>query len=388
MDDLQNSIFNVLSKHPNLKGREIANKLGLEKQVVNSFLAKNKDKFHINELYQWNNSIQETELLVEFQKGWVDAEVFELSLSGYNNLFESNGKIRFVFTETKLLLDAIMRLLCLSNQLGQRGILICLDFRNCINTFGYLDRLGFFKYLHDSVQVFPEKPKASLAEKYSKNSENLIEVFPICPRDIDNGDVLRISGVFKNSFSEHEIQVLLPKLQMFVASLIDNVRQHGQSELVGYSALQIYNLIGQNQKKIVLVIADNGAGLISTLRQALTYDRYRDLALLFGRNSIENNKTLLAHVLNNGGITQKEDGSRGGLGLNEAHLAIAKISKQETVNQLELKNIDVNVSIRLDDCLYNFPYKHNQLKNCDLVHRGQYTKIYGTQVILTILLTK
>lgn len=388
MDDLQNSIFNVLSKHPNLKGREIAKKLGLEKQVVNSFLAKNKNKFHIDELHQWNNIIQETELVVEFQKGWVDAEVFELNLSGYNNLFESNEKIRFVFTETKLLLDAIMRLLCLSNQLGQRGILICLDFRNCINTFGYLDRLGFFKHLHDSVQVFPEKPKASLAEKYSKNSENLIEVFPICPRDIDNGDVLRISGVFKNSFSEHEIQVLLPKLQIFVASLIDNVRQHGQSELVGYSALQIYNLIGQNQKKIVLVIADNGAGLISTLRQALTYDRYRDLALLFGGNSIENNKTLLAHVLNNGGITQKEDGSRGGLGLNEAHLAIAKISKLETVNQLELKNIDVNVSIRLDDCLYNFPYKHNQLKNCDLVHRGQYTKIYGTQFILTILLTK
>ena len=388
LDDLQNSIFNVLSKHPNLKGREIAKKLGLEKQVVNSFLAKNKNKFHIDELHQWNNIIQETELVVEFQKGWVDAEVFELNLSGYNNLFESNEKIRFVFTETKLLLDAIMRLLCLSNQLGQRGILICLDFRNCINTFGYLDRLGFFKHLHDSVQVFPEKPKASLAEKYSKNSENLIEVFPICPRDIDNGDVLRISGVFKNSFSEHEIQVLLPKLQIFVASLIDNVRQHGQSELVGYSALQIYNLIGQNQKKIVLVIADNGAGLISTLRQALTYDRYRDLALLFGGNSIENNKTLLAHVLNNGGITQKEDGSRGGLGLNEAHLAIAKISKLETVNQLELKNIDVNVSIRLDDCLYNFPYKHNQLKNCDLVHRGEFTKIYGTQFILTILLTK
>lgn len=388
LDDLQNSIFNVLSKHPNLKGREIAKILGLEKQVVNSFLAKNKDKFHIDELHQWNNIIQEAELVVEFQKGWVDAEVFEFNLSGYNNLFESNGKIRFVFTETKLLLDAIMRLLCLSNQLGQRGILICLDFRNCINTFGYLDRLGFFKHLHDSVQIFPEKPKASLAEKYSKNSENLIEVFPICPKDIDNGDVLRISGVFKNSFSEHEIQVLLPKLQMFVASLIDNVRQHGQSELVGYSALQIYNLINQNQKKIVLVIADNGAGLISTLRQALTYDRYRDLELLFGENSIENNKTLLAHVLNNGGITQKEDGSRGGLGLNEAHLAIAKISKQETVDQLELKNIDVNVSIRLDDCLFNFPYKHNQLKNCDLVHRGQYTKIYGTQFILTILLTK
>lgn len=388
LDDLQNLIFNVLSKSPNLTGREIAKILGRDKREVNSFLAKNKDKFRQDEDHQWNNSIQEIEFVIEFQKGWVSAEVFEHHLFEYTNLFELNGKLRFVFTETKLLLDTIMRFLCLSNQLGQHGRLICLDFRNCASTFGYLDRLGFFKHLHDSVQVFPEKPKTSLAEKYSKNSENLIEVFSICPKDIDNRDVLRISDVFKNSFSEHEIQVLLPKLQIFIASLIDNVRQHGQSELVGYSALQIYNLIGKNQKKIVLVIADNGAGLISTLRQALTYDRYSDLALLFRESSIDNNKTLLAHVLNNGGITQKEDGSRGGLGLNEAHLAIAKISKQESVDQLELKNIDVNVSIRLDDCLYNFPYKHNQLKNCDLVHRGQFTKIYGTQFILTILLTK
>ena len=176
MDDLQDLIFNVLSKYPNLKGREIAKKLGLEKQVVNSFLAKNKDKFYMDEHHQWNNSIQEIEFVIEFKKGWIDAEIFERNLLGYRNLFELNGKIRFVFTETKLLLDAIMRLLCLSNQLGQQGRLIYLDFRSCANTFGYLDRLGFFKHLHESVQVLPEKPKLSLAEKYSKNSENLIEV--------------------------------------------------------------------------------------------------------------------------------------------------------------------------------------------------------------------
>ncbi|QNY18733.1 hypothetical protein IC765_01410 [Acinetobacter seifertii] len=386
LDDLQNLIFNVLSKHPNLKGREIAKRISKDRQTVNAFLDKNRDKFQQDENYQWSN-LENKELVIEFPRKWVDANIFESNLEFYPSLFELEITVRFVFNE-RLLLDAIMRLLCLSNQLGQQGKLIYLDFRNCANTFRYLDRLGFFKYLHDSVQVLPEKPETSLAEKYSKNSENLIEVFPICPKDIDNGDVLRISDVFKNSFSEHEVKVLLPKLQMFVASLIDNVRQHGQSELVGYSALQIYNLIGQDQKKIVLVIADNGAGLISTLRQALTYGRYSNLALLFGESSIDNNKTLLAHVLNNGGITQKKDGSRGGLGLNEAHLAIAKISKQETVDQLGLKNIDVNVSIRLDDCLYNFPYKHNQLKNGDFVHRGKFTKIYGTQFILTILLTK
>lgn len=136
-----------------------------------------------------------------------------------------------------------------------------------------------------------------------------------------------------------------------------------------------------------MVIADNGEGLITTLRKALGYERYHVLAKQFGNESVENNKKLLAHVLNNGGITQKEDQNRGGLGLNEAHSAISKISKYETVAQLDIKKIDVNVSIRLDDGLYDFLYEHNQLKSCDLAYKTEYTKIGGTQFILSIVLT-
>lgn len=82
LDDLQNLIFNVLSKYPNLTGREIAKKLGKEKREINSLLDKNKDKFYMDESYKWNNSIQETEFVIEFKKGWVDAEVFERNLLG------------------------------------------------------------------------------------------------------------------------------------------------------------------------------------------------------------------------------------------------------------------------------------------------------------------
>ena len=385
LDDLQDLIFNVLSKHPNLTGREIARKLGKEKREINSFLDKNRDKFHQDAIYQWSN-LENNELVIEFPKKWVDADTFETGLAIFPNLFELDNTVRFVFND-RLLLDAIIRLLCLTNQLCQKGKLVCLDFRSCMNTFGYLNRLNFFKYLHNSVQVLPERPNTKLAEKYKNNSENLIEVFPICSEDMDNEEVLRISKVLKNSFNEYETQVLLPKLQMFIGSLIDNVREHGYSSLTGYSALQIYNIPNSNQKKIVLVIADNGAGLVNTLRKALTYEHYKNIALPFQGSDIESNKRLIAYVLNNGGITQTAIENRG-LGLNEAHSALAKISKKETIDLLRLKNIDVNVSIRLDDCKYHFPYHSNYLKDIDLTHTGDLTKMYGTQFILTIVLTK
>ncbi|MEB3755050.1 hypothetical protein [Acinetobacter sp. MD2(2019)] len=385
LDDLQNLIFNVLSKYPNLRGREIAKKISKDRQKVNAFLDKNRDKFQQDENYQWSN-LENKELVIEFPKKWVDANLFESNLEFYPSLFELQITIRFVFNE-RLLLDAIIRLLCLTNQLCQKGKLVFLDFRNCINTFTYLRRLSFFKYLHDSAQVLPKRPNPESDEKYRNNSENLIEVFPICSEDINNEDVFRISQVLEGSFNEYEKQVLLPKLQMFIGSLIDNVREHGYSDLTGYSALQIYNIPNSNQKKIVLVIADNGSGLINTLRKALNYEHYKNIALPFQENNIESNKSLIAYVLNNGGITQTGVENRG-LGLNEVHSALAKISKKETRDLLNLENIEVKVSIRLDDCKYHFPYQSNYLKDKDLTHTGGLTKMYGTQFILTIVLTK
>ncbi|MFR9680681.1 hypothetical protein [Acinetobacter sp. SEK570] len=76
MDDLQNLIFNVLSKYPNLKGREIAKKISKDRQIVNAFLDRNRDKFQQDENYQWNN-IENKELVIEFPKKWVDANIFE-----------------------------------------------------------------------------------------------------------------------------------------------------------------------------------------------------------------------------------------------------------------------------------------------------------------------
>jgi len=384
-------IINILDSKPNLTGREIANILGKEKREINSFLDKNRDVFYKDELtFRWCNYKEdvEKEIIITFPSGWVDAEIFETNILVHSNLFEEDTIIRFVFKGTQLLLDAILRLLCLANQLSHRRKKVYLDFCSCMETYRYLNRLGFFQHLHQDVYVLPNKPFESLAKKYNQNSNSLIEIFEICPHDDNNNEeVLRISEVFKNNFSDHEIRILLPKLQMFIGSLIDNVREHGYSDLVGYSALQIYHKPVLNQKKIILVIADNGSGLTTTLRKALTYPRYKEVAHHFMEQSIEDDKKLIAHVLNEGGITQTNDENRG-LGLNEVHQALTKISKQETINLLELENIDVRVSIRQDDCQINFPYKYNFLKEKDLTHRSKLTKIYGTQFILTILLTK
>ena len=72
LDDLQHLIFNFLSKHPNLKGREIAKRISKDRQTVNAFLDKNRDKFQQDENYQWSN-LENKELVIEFPKKWVDA---------------------------------------------------------------------------------------------------------------------------------------------------------------------------------------------------------------------------------------------------------------------------------------------------------------------------
>ncbi|WP_372375537.1 hypothetical protein [Acinetobacter ursingii] len=153
MDDLQNLIFNVLSKYPNLRGREIAKKISKDRQKVNAFLDKNRDKFQQDENYQWSN-LENKELVIEFPKKWVDANVFESNLEFYPSLFELKNTVRFVFNE-RLLLDAIIRLLCLTNQLCQKGKFVCLDFRNYINTFTYLRRLSFLSICMIQLKYYP-----------------------------------------------------------------------------------------------------------------------------------------------------------------------------------------------------------------------------------------
>ena len=138
LDDLQDLIFNVLSKHPNLTGREIAKKLGIERREVNSFLDKNRGAFHQDENYKWEN--KEQNIVIIFPSGWINAEKYELILKGYSNLFNAKNIVKFVFEpETKFLLESIARFLALSNQLFNHGVRVVIDFGSCKASIGLFE---------------------------------------------------------------------------------------------------------------------------------------------------------------------------------------------------------------------------------------------------------
>lgn len=388
---MRDLIINILDSKPNLTGREIANILGKEKREINSFLDKNRDVFYKDELtFRWCNYKEdvEKEILITFPSGWVDAERFEANILVHSNLFEEDAIIRFVFKGTQLLLDAILRLLCIANQLNFAKKKIILDFSNCISTYNYLNRIGFFKCLSNDIIVLPRRPNEFLANKYQGNSGSLVEIFKIFPSNQANDEMAKISAVFEDNFSKEESLFLLPKLRSFIANLIDNVREHGHSDLDGFSALQIYhpnkNL---DQKKIILVVADNGLGLTNTLRKALKLNKYKDIASQLPKDNLDHTKKLISLVFNMGGISQTGDENRG-LGLHEVHRNLQKLPKLQTMESLNLNNIYVTVSIRQDTYQINFPYRDKPLVVEDMTSLNHLTKINGTQFILTILLTK
>ncbi|MGS0707652.1 hypothetical protein ACVBEE_14285 [Acinetobacter sp. ANC 3781] len=386
---MKDLIINLLDLNPNLTGREISKKLGIDRKAINSFLHENADSFYQNEsTYQWCNlKKSDEEIIIACSSGWIDAEIFENNILIHSNLFEKD-LIRFVFKGTQLLLDAILRLLCITNQLSFAKKKVVLDFNNCINTYNYINRIGFFKCLSKDVIVLPRRPNEFLANKYHGNSGNLVEIFKIIPSNQANDEMAKISAVFEDNFSKEESLFLLPKLRSFIANLIDNVREHGHSDLDGFSALQIYhpnkNL---DQKKIILVVADNGLGLTNTLRKALKLNKYKDIASQLSKENLDHTKKLISLVFNLGGISQTGDENRG-LGLHEIHRNLQKLPKIQTMESLNLNNIQVTVSIRQDTYQINFPYKDKPLVVEDMTSLNHLTKINGTQFILTILLTK
>ena len=127
-------IEQVLREQPGLKGKEIANKIGAERKLVNSFLHKNTDHFSQNDNYCWFLSAP-SELRVQFEQNqWMDCNSFERSLenNGSPLYFECNSVVFVVPQQCNILLDAAARFLALCNQLSYFNKAVTIDFNDCI----------------------------------------------------------------------------------------------------------------------------------------------------------------------------------------------------------------------------------------------------------------
>lgn len=354
---MKEKIEAILIDTPGLKGREIANKIGKDKKEVNSFLDKNKDHFYQDDEYKWH--LQSKITTVEFLPGWINAEKYESFLSTHPDLFSAKGPVRFIFPQDcNLLLESISRFLALLNQLEYEDIDVMVDLAECDNTRSFLGRAGFFDLLSTGVRVLPGRPASSAAKIYKGNSDSLVEIGAIYPNKKNKGLIVALRSNFVGNSNENFETVALTVFSEF----INNVRDHSESPLEGFAALQVYNP-PRRRKHIQTVISDSGVGVVSTLRSTLE-KHYPDLYKRFPDNGDDADIGLALEVFSKGNISRYGQESGRGLGFKSSREQASKF--------------DADLSIRMDT--FNIKLQYRDGKLVDKKTSKNLTRIKGTHI--------
>lgn len=325
LDDIKNILHNT----PGLKGREIARKLNKDRKEVNSFLAKNSEGLYQSD-YKW--FIEETNT-VEWnidKCSWLACDSFEESYLDVGNILqaeESNITINFP-ENCKILLIAAARIMALTNQLNLKGKNVTLNFGGCPKAMGYLNRLGFFDYVHSDIEILPARPKTSKAKKYKGNSKNLVEIGDIDLHAFNE----ELPKELTTAFTHHAGEEYYMAAFTVFSELIGNVEEHSETPIPGFAALQLYN---GREKHIQIVISDHGLGLTNTLKTGLA-EHYPDLASSLDLDDIESDIVLIKKALIEGKLSRyghNPDNIARGLGLKKSQDYALKYNAEITVRQ-------------------------------------------------------
>jgi len=230
--------------------------------------------------------------LIALPPYWVDASKLETAIRNGGpphapGIFEV--LIRFP-VGCKLMIDAAIRLLSLANQLAYATCRVRLEFEaGESGTMGYLNRVGFFDHLSQSVEVVPSRPTYSGAQLYRGGNTGLVEIARINKDARDAGLPTRLTDALMKSCSTRPDAAELEGAAWTIfAELIDNVFSHSQTPLDGYAALQVY----KNGDRLMVAVSDSGLGIMDTLRPSLQSEFPR----LVGHSDVE----LLVEVFRQG----------------------------------------------------------------------------------------
>ncbi len=344
----------VLLNNPNLKGKDIAKKIGKDKKSVNSFLHAHKDHFVQDNNYCWSLAKTE-ELTIEFEENtWVDCCSFENSLGIAGSPLDSQyTTIIFVVPKKcNILLDASARFLALCNQLAHAGKKVTIDFNNCKSTLNYFDRIGFFQHLNEDIAVLPKRPSVSKALTYKGNSESVVEFGAVDPKQVDKELVNQLTDRFvQQSDSRYETAAFT-----VFSEFIGNVSEHSETPLSGFAALQKYE---GRRKHIQTVISDSGLGIAATLKPSLL-SHYPDLHKLCISDDFD--MAVVTAVLTKGEISRF--GSGRGLGFKSSREQAAKF--------------DARLSVRQENFSLELEYKDGEIVSVD--KQEDLPTIYGTHL--------
>lgn len=335
---MKEDILKILSQDPGLRGRQIANKLGLDKKAVNSYLSKQQGIFVKDENHCWY--IANSEMKIELDSdSWVDGKALDNSIKKSGSPLEADeSSVLFVVPEgCKILLEAAARLLAMSNQLAYIGKDVTIDLSDCHNTLTYFDRMGFFDLLDPGVVVMPYRPKTSRASIYKGNNDSVVEFGEVDPDNLDEDIPIRLKESFVHYAGEQYSQPAFTVL----SELFGNVRDHSNSPIPGYIALQRYKGREGYQSfpsHIQTIVSDSGLGITGTLLPVLK-ERYFSLYKRFDFDEPRSRPLLVKEVFKKGQISSSSDEGRG-LGLKRsgdvAASYNAKISVREDTFELTL----------------------------------------------------
>jgi hypothetical protein len=323
-------ICSFLEKNPKSKAKAIAGHLGADKTEVNRVLHANLDKFAKNDDYEWS-LLTPGELRFVFEgDSWLVARDFE-EIIGQSLCPLSSACPRIVFVlrdESKLLLEALARLLALCNQLAGGGKEVTLDLTGARSTDGYLNRLGFYDLLVAPVEVLPMRPKSNLAKAYRGNNDAVIELRAIDPGAPDQ----EIPRLLQQSFVSCAGDSYSTAAFTFLSELFGNVVEHSGIAAAGFAGLQFY---GGGKRHIQAVISDNGLGIAGTLAPIIS-SRYPQVAKRISASKLHPGVALLKEVFSFGGISQVDEEGRG-LGLRRSGQLAEKFRARISVRQSDFE---------------------------------------------------
>ncbi len=362
---MRKRIIQILSGTPELKAREIAKLLNVERREVTKFLYDNLGEFIKDENSTWSLK-KDARLQIEFSatSTWITQEHFERSLAKHGSPLDcGHGHIILkIPKERKVLFCAAARILALANQLAKVKSLVELDFSENSEAMSYLRRAFFFERLDKSVKVLPRRPASVNAEGLKANNKRLVELLPI-----EAGGEENVPERFKFSFIEAFGELHANKLHTVLGELIGNAEEHSETIIPGFAGLQSYNWKGS--PRIVAVVSDSGKGICSTLRPALD-EHYPEVAAQFPETLEASNAKLIIHAMRNGGLSKRGKGG-GGTGLNRS--------------SGYAESLDAKVSIRQEDFSVELTYEKPDLYKHSW--RLGLPRLLGTHIVFEFNLT-
>lgn len=332
-------ILTILKRNLSQKACAIDASLCYDRSEENRDINHEKD-LYINDPIAFTGSLEH--LHIDLGTGcWLTADAFESALLLAGSPLDSSVSrvIFFVGEDCKFMLEALARLLAISNQLVDAGKFVVINFQSSPSTLTYLNRIGFIDLLQDNVIVFPMRPLISSASTYAGNNKGIVELRRIDPFDPDDD----IPNLLRNSFVSCAGSQYNVAAHTVISELFRNVKEHSGSTSAGFAALQDYR--GAIRHHIQTVISDSGHGIVGTLWPILK-DKYPAVAHKIDKSSLDPHVALLQEVFSKGGLSQVDDSSRG-LGLRGASMYAKKYNAIISVRQ---ETFELKVAYR-DGCI-------------------------------------